>query len=194
MKHQQSFKIMKKFSIHALAVSAAVSMLLAGSAQGQTCSLMPIALSAQTLAGVAPGTDLNDIWNGSQPGNFGWLSWTGDSGEPTLYESLLVPGDSSTYTNPDNANDHEVNTGDWISGKPGVSNGKHVRAALDALIDVEIVVPVWDEVRGEGHNAAYRVSGFAIVRIISYDLPSKNRITARFVGYCVSVNPDPEPS
>lgn len=178
---------MKRFTIHALAVSAAVSMLLAGSAQAQTCSLMPIALSAQTLAGVADGTVLTNIWNGSQPGNFGWLSWTGDSGEPTLYVSLLVPGDSSTYTNPDNANDHVVNTEDWISGKPGVSNGKHVRAALDALIrlEIEIVVPVWDAVRGEGDNVAYRVSGFAVVQIISYDLPSKNRITARFVRYTV---------
>jgi hypothetical protein len=185
MKHQQSFNIMKRFTIHALAVSAAVSMLLAGSAQAQPCSLMPIALSAQTLAGVAPGTVLTNIWNGSQPGNFGWLSWTGDSGEPTLYVSLLETGDSSTYTNPDNADDHVVNTGDWISGKPGVSNGKHVRAALNALIGVEIVVPVWDEVRGEGDNVAYHVSGFAIVKIISYDLPSKNRITARFVSYTV---------
>ena len=183
---------MKRFTIHALAVSAAVSMLLAGSAQAQSCRLMPIALSAQTLAGVTTGMVLTDIWNGSQPGNFGWLSWTGDSGEPTLYESLLETGDSSTYTNPDNADDHVVKTGDWISGKPGVSNGKHVRAALNALIGFEIVVPVWNEVRGEGDNVAYHVSGFAIVKIISYDLPSKNRITASFVSYTVCNDIQPQ--
>lgn len=183
MNHQPSFNIMKKLSIYSLAAIAAVSLLLAVSAQAQNCSLMPIALSAQTLAGVEPGTVLTNIWNGSQPGNFGWLSWTGDSGEPTLYESFLVPGDSNTYINPDDADDHEINTGDWITGKPGISNGKHVRAALDALIGVEIVVPIWEEVRGQGSNAAYRVSGFAIVQILSYHLPSQNRITARFVGY-----------
>jgi hypothetical protein len=44
---------------------------------------------------VAAGTELTDIWNGSQPGNFGWLSWTGDPGEPTLFESLIEPGDSN---------------------------------------------------------------------------------------------------
>jgi hypothetical protein len=174
---------MKTFSLHVLALSAAFSLLLASPAQAQTCSLYPIALSAQTLTNVAPGTIINDIWNGSQPGNFGWLSWTGDPGEPTLFESLLTPGDSNTYVNPDNADDHEINTGDWISGKPGVSNGKHVRAALDALIGIDIVVPVWSEVRGQGSNVAYRISGFAIVQIISYSLPSQNRISARFIGY-----------
>jgi hypothetical protein len=64
-----------------------------------------------------------------------------------------------------------------------VANGKHVRANLDALIGVQIIVPIWDQVRGEGDNAAYHISGFAVVEIISYQLPSQNQITAQFVGY-----------
>ena len=161
----------------------AVALLGVGSAQAQLCQLYPIALSAQSLSNVTSGTVLSNIWNGSQPGNFGWLSWTGDPGETTLLDSLTQPGDSTTYVNPDNTNDHTLVVGDWVSGKPGVSNSKHVRAALDTLESVQIVVPVWDQARGEGDNTAYHVSAFAVVQIISYSLPSQNQITAQFLGY-----------
>jgi len=158
------------------------SMLFATLVHAQ-CNLHPIALSVTTLAGAEPGAQLTDIWNGSQPGNFGWLSWTGDPGETTLVDSLSLAGDSSTYVNPDNANDHQLITGKWVSGKPGVSNGKAVRTALEALKEVEIIVPVWDQARGQGENTAYHVIAFARVKIISYSLPSKNKITVIFLGY-----------
>ena len=159
------------------------TVLLTGTARAQNCPLYPIALSAQSLSNVVPGTILTNIWNGSQPGNFGWLSWTGDPDEPTLINSLTQPGDSFTYINPDNHNDHNLVLGDWVSGKPGVSNGKHVRASLDALEGFQITVPIWDQARGEGENTAYHIIGFATVIIIDYHLPSKNQITVEFVGY-----------
>ena len=151
--------------------------------QAQNCPLYPIALSSQSLANATTGTVITNIYNGAQPGNFGWLSWTGDPDEPTLITSLTAPGDSYTYNNPDNSADHQLIVGDWVSGKPGVSNGKHVRAALDILKGVTIIVPVWDQARGQGDNTAYHVVGFAYVQIISYDLPSQNRITAQFLGF-----------
>ena len=158
------------------------ALLLCGSAKAQ-CSAYPIALSVQSLNNLTPGTVVSNIWNGSQPGNFGWLSWTGDPDEPTLINSLAKPGDSFTYTNPDNQTDHKLVVGDWVSGKPGVSNGKHVRASLDALIGVTITVPVWDQARGEGEGTAYHIVGFATVIILDYHLPSTNQITAEFLGY-----------
>jgi len=126
---------------------------------------------------------LSNIFNGSQSGNFGWLSWSSDTGEPSLVKSLTQPGDSSTYVNPDNAADHQLVTGDWVSGRPGVSNSKAVRAQLDALKSVVIVVPVWDRAQGQGNNAAYHVSAFANIQIVSYQLATQNRITARFLGF-----------
>jgi hypothetical protein len=159
------------------------ALLFSRPAQGQTCPVYPIALSAQSLANQTNGTVLTNIWNGAQPGNFGWLSWTGDPDEPTLINSLTQPGDSYTYVNPDNSTDHQLVVGDWVSGRPGVSNGRHVRGALDALVGFQITVPVWDQVRGEGENAAYHVVGFAYVIIESYQLPSQNQITAQFMGY-----------
>jgi len=51
------------------------------------------------------------------------------------------------------------------------------------LIGKEIVVPVWNTVRGQGANTDYRVSAFARVRLQSYHLPQQNRITAEFLGF-----------
>jgi len=154
-------------------------------AQAQTCELFPIALSQETLANVEPGTVCQDILNGTGLGQFGWLSWAGNQGEPTLAGSLTQAGDSYSYVNPLDANDHTVNIGDWVVGRSGVSNSRAVRDALAALKNncQEIVVPVYDTAVKENGVMAYRVVGFARVQIVSYQLASENRISARFLGY-----------
>lgn len=146
------------------------------------CNLYPIALNVKTVAGKIPGQSLGDIYNGSQSGNFGWLTWAGSPSEPTLTTSLTPPGNSSTYVNPNNAADHVVSVGDWVHGKPGVSNGKSVRDALDVLKTIDIDVPIWDRATGSGNNTLYHVVGFAKVRITDYRLPNQNRITATYLG------------
>src|SRR4029077_11641026 len=97
------------------------------------CALFPIALSAQQLSNATPGSVLSDILNGTQPGAFGWLSWGGSPSEPTLVNSLTPPGDSASYVNPDSPNDHQLNLGDWVQSKPGVSNSRKVCDALELL-------------------------------------------------------------
>ncbi|MBI5385181.1 MAG: HYR domain-containing protein [Verrucomicrobia bacterium] len=144
--------------------------------------LFPIALNAQTLAGVTPGSVIPDIFNGTQPGSFGWLTWAGSPNAPTLAVSLTPPGNSSTYVNPANAGDHVVSVGDWVQGAPGVANSSSVRQALDTLKTIDINVPIWDQTSGKGSNTKYRVVGFAKVRILNYQLPGPNRITARYLG------------
>src|SRR5687767_13314059 len=151
-------------------------------ARAQTCNVFPIALPAEQLSNATPGVVLTNIFHGAGRGNFGWLTWAGSPSEPTLVASLTVPGDSSTYVNPAYGLDHQVSIGDWIQGKPGVSNGKNVCDALDALEQIEITLPVWNEVRGQGAHTAYRVSGFARVRLLNYQLPGQNRITVRYMG------------
>jgi hypothetical protein len=147
------------------------------------CELYPIALHVGVLSGVAPGDVIEDIFNGQQPGNFGWLTWTGDPAVPVLIDSLTPPGDSHTYANPDDPEDGVVSVGDWVYGRPGVANARNVRAALDTLKGVDMVVPLWDVTQNSGNNALYRVAGFAQVRLISYHLPGENRISVRFLGY-----------
>ncbi|MCC6156151.1 MAG: hypothetical protein IT367_20465, partial [Candidatus Hydrogenedentes bacterium] len=147
------------------------------------CDLYPIALHSQSLQGIAVGQALIDIYNGTQPGNFGWLTWQGSPSVPALVTSLTPPGNSSTYVNPYYASDRSISIGDWVQGSPGVANASEVRTALDTLMQQDIVVPVWDSTEAQGNNANYRVSNFARVRITSYQLPNQNRISATFLGY-----------
>ena len=156
----------------------------------QECALYPIALSTQSLSNLTAGETLSNIFNGTQPGDFGWLTWAGSPNETTLVNSLTVPGDSANYVNPDRATGHQISAGDWVPGKPGVSNSKNVGAALTALTALDIIVPVWDQTRGQGEHVAYHVAAFARVRLVSYLLPGQNRISARFLGYaaCTASN------
>src|SRR4051812_21560624 len=82
-------------------------------AAADSCPLHPIALAAQRITNAAPGDVIADILNGSQSGNFGWLTWAGSPNEPTLVKSLTAP-DSATYVNPDASQDHQVSIGDWV--------------------------------------------------------------------------------
>ncbi len=176
--------------------SLAIGLILLASAltaAADSCDTFPIALSRETLVGRLPGDELPDAFNGTSPGNFGWLTWAGSPSVPALVTSLTAPGDSARYVNPVDPNDPVLSVGDWVRGKPGVSNGKNVRDALDALKSRDIIVPVWDQARGSGNNAEYRVSGFARLRLLSYQLPGQSWLRARFLGevHCGVFNQPP---
>jgi len=156
--------------------------MLANVARAQ-CDLYPIALFSQTLMNVAPGTEIGDILNGTQPGNFGWLTWAGSPSEQTLLHSLTGNGNSYTYVDPSDPNNNQIVVGGWIQGKPGVSNSKSVREALHTLEASVITVPVWDITTAEGNNSLYHVVGFAQVQITGYYLPNQNVISVLFLGY-----------
>lgn len=179
---------------HPTKLSALIPVLILGAKlattplAAQTCELFPIALSAATLANAEPGTVCTDILNGTGRGNFGWLSWTGNQGEPALAKSLTLAGDSYTYVNPLDSNDHQISTGDWVTGRSGVSNSRSVRDALDALKDQEIVVPIYDTAVTDKGTTAYRVIAFARIHIVSYQLAGENRISAVFLGYASCSN------
>jgi hypothetical protein len=147
------------------------------------CNLYPIALHIDTVRDALPGEEIRDILNGTGRGNFGWLTWTGNQGEPVLVRSLTPPGDSYTYINPNNPNDHVVSLGDQVYGRPGVADSKKVRTALDALKPLVITVPVWGAVEAGGLSVRYQVVGFARVQIIDYALPRQNRISVIFWGF-----------
>jgi hypothetical protein len=148
--------------------------------------LYPIALHADNLVGVNPGDPVNDIFNGTGQGNFGWLSWDGNNSIPSLVASLTPPGNSYLYINPNDPNDTELSVGDWVKGRPGVGNANDIKAILDILEetdDFSITVPVWDVAVGSGSGATYHVVNFAVVQLTDYNLPSQNWISVIFVGY-----------
>src|SRR5690606_23916783 len=86
------------------------------------CAIYPIALPTTALTGIAPGTLIKQLPRGTGPGNFSWLTWTGANDAPTLATSLVPPGDSWRYMNPDNAIDRVLNIADFAQGAPGSMN------------------------------------------------------------------------
>ena len=153
------------------------------SSASTSCVLAPIALSEYGLAVAADDSTIIDMLNGAGTGNFGWLSWTGRQDVQTLTTSLTPPGDSSTYINPDDSQDHVVSPGNWVRGTTGVSNSSMVRSALDRLLKVDSIVPVWNNTAGTGSTLRYQIVRFARIRLMDYELPKHNRISARFLGW-----------
>lgn len=135
------------------------------------CNIYPIALNESVVLGKNNGDLVCDIWNGSGKGNFGWLTWTGQPSEPVLQTSLIVPGNSNTYTNPEDPTDNNLSIGDVVQGRGGVTNSSGIRDALELLKNEDIIVPVWEATNcGGGNNSLYTVKNFAKVRIADYDL------------------------
>lgn len=148
-----------------------------------TCALHPIAFHNSTLANIAIGQDIVDILNGTEQGNFGWLSWRGDQSILSLIASLLLPGTSRFYTNPENSDDHVVSIGDWVHGRLDAANAIALRAAMELLKGRNVSVPVWSEAQSSGGALRYRVAAFAKIRILSYRLSGQDKISVRFLGY-----------
>jgi hypothetical protein len=157
------------------------------------CELYPIAVSDDVLASLEIGDYSGQLQIGRNPGNFGWLTWTGNKSVPTLAASLTPPGNNHTYINPFDPNDHALSIDDWVRGKPGVSNARSVRDALETLKSLDIVVPVWDAAQGGGAHAKYHISDFAVIRLTDYHLPERDKIEFQFLGYtsCVEENNNP---
>lgn len=166
-----------------IAIGSLLGALLIGAATAQAqCPSFPIALPAQLLNSAPTNSVIMNILLGDQLNNFGWLTWTGDPSDAALVASLTPPGNSTNYVNPDNIADHQLVVGDWVLARPAASK-KSVKNALDNLISVDIVVPVFDAVRGSGSTLAYHVAGFAQVQLVGYRLSPQNKISIFFVGF-----------
>lgn len=150
------------------------------------CNAYPIAVHRSVLAGKNKGDRINDILNGTEEGNFGWLRWpydpSGGSSE-TLADSLERPT-TSEFQNAMDPTDTHLSVGDWIWANTGVSNDIKVRDAMDGLINKGwIRVVVFDEHSDEGGaNGKYHASNFAIVKLTDYSLPGTNKISIEFVA------------
>lgn len=136
------------------------------------------------------------VQNGFGAGNFGWLLW--NQGRPgsanSLADSLTWPGDSTDYTDhgdnqiypaaaayphvvrgyvePGDSTDTAMHIGDWVAANTGSVNANGVRNALESTVDRErtLRLIVWSESSQQGGNGMYRITGFAIFRLIGYSL------------------------
>ncbi len=116
------------------------------------------------------------LTDGYGPGQFGWLSWTGDNATGILASSICYP-DNPAMTLPI-----------WVPGEPGAHNGNDVRACLDAWIasGATVLIPVFDACQPcNGNNASYHITGLAAFVLTGYDGsgPAITTLTGRFVQY-----------
>jgi hypothetical protein len=107
------------------------------------------------------------------PGNFSWLSWDGSNDPNTLATSICTP------------NNPEMTFPVWITGDPGKSNSDSVRDCVDYWIDNggTVLIPLWDDVAGNGNNTDYRIVGLAAFVLTARGQPAIDSIQGRFVGY-----------
>lgn len=154
------------------------------------CPVYPIALPAVALSGAAAGQQFTRLAIGGAQG-IAWLTWSGNPSAQVLERSLVAPGDSLTYINPDNAADHRVDRGDWIAGLPGSVNAAGTESAFAALVGQEIVLPVWSESRGPGNRSDYRVAKFVAVRLSAVTLSGQGSLSFQYLRdyRCYNVAP-----
>jgi hypothetical protein len=126
------------------------------------------------------------------PGNFGWIYWE-DGDDVNRCPGGCTQGPQVKVLGPnivDNSRSGVWQIGDWIHGDVGVN----MEPALDEIAPYilgdpwpEVYLPLYDQVRGTGNNALYRISGFAAFRL-RCAFNSKNHLIERFPGDCAPCN------
>ncbi|MDY7040722.1 MAG: PKD domain-containing protein [Chloroflexota bacterium] len=150
------------------------ALVTADSSSSQDCESYPIAVHADSVAGLQPGDNTGQIYQGTQASQFGWLLWNPDQNNTVyLEEELRDPSLSlNDYTNVMDASDHSLSGGDWVLGYTGVVNSLGLRSALDDLVasGATMRIIVWDTVAGSGGSTFYLVQRFVLARLTGYDL------------------------
>jgi TadE-like protein len=156
--------------------------------------------------------DVFKVQNGFGAGNFGWLVWnTGVTANAnTLENSLGWPGDSTNYNpcsgpgcpggagvpgsgfannvrgyiEPGDPTDQSLHVEDWVAASTGTINSNGVRTVIEEHVDLDRAVRmvIWNNSTGTGVNGRYQISGFAIFRIVGYNL-SQSWILAEFIRW-----------
>jgi Putative Flp pilus-assembly TadE/G-like len=134
--------------------------------------LLPIGFNPPTNLTIGQTYNITDTTNG--PGNFGWLSWTGDNATGVLAASLCRPNNPAMTFPVD------------IPGEPGIHNSSGVRGCLQGWVDsgATVLLPIWDSCSPcNGNNASYHVIGLAAFVLTSFTQPAIDQIRGHFVGY-----------
>ena len=160
-----------------------------------TCDLYPLAIPASALAGRAVGDQITDVPHGDASNQFTWLTWTSDPHEYTLARSLIPPGDSYLFTEPDDPSDHVVDAGDWVERVPDALDTAAVRSKLSEHVGGLMLVPVRGASRARGAQHDDQVDRFAVIRLTAYELTAPARVSFEFFGYrdCRNTAPTASP-
>lgn len=79
--------------------------------------------------------------------------------------------------------------GDYVPGRSDSPASTNVRNRLEDIETIDITVIVWDASDVYRSRTNYRVAGFALMRITSFQLSTGTRIAPRFLGYNSACTP-----
>ncbi|MCL4262463.1 MAG: pilus assembly protein [Anaerolineae bacterium] len=157
--------------------------------------------------------DIFLVQNGGGQGGFGWLVWNQyiSADANTLEGSLTWPGNSTDYTtvatggqqppNPpfphrvygyidyNDPTDTSMNIGDWVMSNTGAVVSNDVREVLEGHITAgrQLRLIVYEPYAGTGSNARYQITGFAVFRLLGYQLSNNggqgSYILAEFIRW-----------
>jgi hypothetical protein len=144
-------------------------------------------------------------WNQGRPDDANTLNdsltWPGDSAD---YTSVVNGGSGISglpsnnhfdpdadgringYVEADDPTDYSMHIGDWVSANTGNVNSSSNRATLNGHVNKNrmLRVIVWDQADQQGNSGKYRIQGFAVFRLIGYNLThSESFILAEFVRW-----------
>ncbi len=157
-----------------------------------------------------------NIQNGASSGGKGWLAWNlcMSADANALTNSLTWPGNSSDY-NPSGGKcvadgevmdkfpgfmevgdnrDKSMNNGDWVAISTGNANTNSVLDALETHIDFDRTLRVIVYEDASFSPAAYRISRFALMRLIGYKMSGGDTfLMAEFIRWDDSCGQPPVP-
>ncbi|MGD8491649.1 MAG: pilus assembly protein TadG-related protein [Anaerolineae bacterium] len=159
------------------AISAESAVVFEG-ACADTC-VMPIAAYTETFK----TDECYNIYDGAEPGSFGWLNWQyGHEGDTCKCSATCLADNLDPLT----CNSGRIEVGDFAASDSGISNKIQIRDQLEHYIDnnepFTIIIYDYTECRngkcdecaqwqsGAERGFAYHVIGFAKFQLIGYSL------------------------
>jgi hypothetical protein len=143
--------------------------------------VMPIATYTETF----DYDECYNIYDGAEPGSFGWLNWQFQKGSDTCKCSAVCLG---ANLDPILCNSGTIEVGDWVASDSGISNSSAIRELLEMYIDTDtpFTVIVYDitqcmggkcdecasKQNGSDRGLGYHVVGFAKFQLKGYALSS----------------------
>lgn len=159
--------------LNAMTAAAQAEALFGGAYR--TDNLLPIAVEEFPFE-LGQTYTLWDAEDRPSPGNFRWLDWDGGSASAReLADNICQPENSGSWS-----------VGSEVPGAQGVKVSREVQDCVEAWVGRVVKLIVYDQVTGAGHNARYRIAGFACFRLTDFSLTGRRKfIEGQFVP-CVT--------
>ncbi len=152
----------------------------------EVTGLRPFAV-CQMDASLMSATGLNytisfdnaDAGCGYAPGNWGILDFDGGSNPTGDTADWILNGYSGSVS---------TASPSYIDGDPGAPGPGALDSEMDAILGIDITLPVFDDVTGSGNNTKFRITGFVTATMCGWKFNNKSGHAA-----CFTTVPHPVP-